>query len=270
MYNFLKKGLVLLLTVILTSGALVIPQTAYAEEEAAVIDKSELKNGILIVDYNDEGTASKVRITKGSSKYLYDLTDKARIPLQLGNGDYKIEVLVNVEGNMYRQVTAETVNYKGDDGRTVFLQSNEIVNWNSDMDAIKKAKILTKETKTDSEKVAAIYAYIVKNMDYDYKKAQTVESGYVPSIDKVYKTKTGICYDYSVLFAAMLRSVGVPVKVLMGTSSDVKEYHAWNQVYIKETKKWITVDTTIDSSLKNTNTDSMAKKESHYMIEKQY
>lgn len=269
MYNFLKKGLLFIIAAILIVGTVSVPEIAYAEDAGAVIDKSEIKNGIIIVDYKN-GTDSLVRITKDSSKYLYELSGEARVPLQLGNGDYKIEVLANIEGNKYRQVTAETVNYNGDNGKTVFLQSNEIVKWSSDMASIKKAKALTKKASTDTEKVAAIYSYIVKNIKYDYEKAKTVQSGYVPAIDDVYTEKEGICYDYAVLFAAMLRSVGVPAKVLMGTSTDVSEYHAWNQVYMKETKKWITIDTTIDAALKTAKADKMAKKASHYMVEKQY
>lgn len=268
MYNFLKKGLLFIVAVILLSESVYIPEMTYAAD-AAVIDKSEIKNGIIIVDYNNE-TTSLVRITKDSSKYIYDLSGEVRVPLQLGNGDYKIEVLENIEGNKYRQVAAETINYNDDNGKTVFLQSNEIVNWNSDMASIKKAKALTQNAVTDTEKVAAIYSYIVKNIKYDYEKAETVQNGYVPAIDDVYTAKEGICYDYAVLFAAMLRSVGIPMKVLMGTSTDVTEYHAWNQVYMKDTKKWITIDTTIDAALKTVNMDKMAKKVSHYSIEKQY
>lgn len=270
MYNFLKRSLLFALTVILLAGTVMAPNPVYAKRVETIIDKSELKNGIIIVDYNEKKTGSKIRVTKDDAQYQYDLSHKVRIPLQLGNGDYKVEVLEKIKGNKYRQVAEETVNYNDTDGKKVFLQSNIIINWNKDMAAVKKAKTLTKNAKTDSEKAAAIYTYIIKNIKYDNKKAQIVQDGYIPSVSNIYKTKKGICYDYSVLFAVMLRSVGVPAKVLMGTSTDVKEYHAWNQVYIKETEKWITVDTTIDAGLKKMNADSMVKKASHYVIEKQY
>ena len=50
------------------------------------------------------------------------------------------------------------------------------------------------------------------------------------------------------LFAAMLRSVGVPTKLIKGESSNVEGYHAWNEVYING--KWRIVDTSYDSQLK--------------------
>ncbi|MGN7382731.1 transglutaminase-like domain-containing protein [Paenibacillus sp. SAFN-117] len=58
-----------------------------------------------------------------------------------------------------------------------------------------------------------------------------------------------MCYGYSSLFAAMLRSVGIPAKLVMGHSQYVTEYHAWNEVYLNN--EWVTIDTTIDSGKSN-------------------
>ena len=81
--------------------------------------------------------------------------------------------------------------------------------------AIKKAKDLTKNVKNNQEKVKVIYDYVTKNIKYDDKKANTVETGYIPSIDETLKSQSGICYDYSVLTAAMLRSIDIPTKLVM-------------------------------------------------------
>jgi transglutaminase/protease-like cytokinesis protein 3 len=45
----------------------------------------------------------------------------------------------------------------------------------------------------------------------------------------------------------MLRSVGVPSKLVEGQSTYTSVYHAWNQIYVDE--KWVTVDTTVDAQL---------------------
>jgi len=34
----------------------------------------------------------------------------------------------------------------------------------------------------------------------------------------------------------MLRSVGVPAKMVKGYTTNFKEYHAWNEVYVND--KW--------------------------------
>ena len=51
----------------------------------------------------------------------------------------------------------------------------------------------------------------------------------------------------------MLRSVGVPTKLVMGRKNDIKEYHAWNQVYLADNNEWINIDTTYDAGLKKMN-----------------
>ena len=47
---------------------------------------------------------------------------------------------------------------------------------------------------------------------------------------------TGICFDYAALMAGMLRSQGVPCKLVIGYAGDV--YHAWISVWSEETG-WI-------------------------------
>ena len=79
----------------------------------------------------------------------------------------------------------------------------------------------------------------------------------------------GICYDYAVLFAAMLRSVDIPTKLSMGYKSDINYYHAWNQVYLNG--KWVNIDTTYDAAYAQEDlSTSMIKDAKEYRIEKTY
>ncbi len=269
MYNFLRKSMLFVLIAVFLISAAGYSITAQAAD--SFLDKSELEKGIVTVNYKtDAKSLAKVRVIKKSTQYIYDLKDGMRLPLQSGNGSYTIEILLNVEGNKYRKAAEETVEYITDNGKSIYLQSNAVVNWQSDMKAVAKAEKLTENAKTDSEKVLAVYNYIVKNVKYDTKKARTVEAGYIPSVNDIFKTNLGICYDYSVLFASMLRSVGVPVKVLMGTSSDVTEYHSWNQVYLSDKKSWILVDTTLDAGTAAKTISALSKDAGHYSADRQY
>ena len=75
--------------------------------------------------------------------------------------------------------------------------------------------------------------------------------------------KKGICFDYAALMASMLRSQGVPVKLVVGyTSQGV--YHAWINVWSEEGgwvegmiyfdgKIWKLMDPTYASSGKQSN-----------------
>ena len=55
-------------------------------------------------------------------------------------------------------------------------------------------------------------------------------------LDNVLAAKKGICFDYAALMTGMLRSQGVPCKLVVGYAGTV--YHAWINVWTEETG-WI-------------------------------
>ena len=57
---------------------------------------------------------------------------------------------------------------------------------------------------------------------------------------KTLSTGKGICFDYASLAAAMLRSQGIPTKLIFGYVSPDDVYHAWNMFYTEESG-WVTV-----------------------------
>jgi transglutaminase-like putative cysteine protease len=77
---------------------------------------------------------------------------------------------------------------------------------------------------------------VVENITYDKELASTVQIGYLPDVDRVLARRKGICFDYAALMASMLRSQGVPTKMVAGFVGEV--YHAWLDVYSPETG-WI-------------------------------
>ncbi|GAA0730918.1 hypothetical protein GCM10008905_32750 [Clostridium malenominatum] len=252
---------------------LLLPSTVvFGQASLSNIDKSQLNSGIVSVDYKyQKDVSAKVMISKGNKSYTYNLKSNNRFPLQFEDGEYTISILENVAGNKYKVVKKEKVTVNLTNKNEVFLQSIQIINWNKDMDPIKKAKELTKDIKDDKEKVKVIYNYIINNVSYDYNKAKNLPVDYVSSIEDTMKTSLGICYDYSVLLAAMLRSIDIPTKLIMGYKNDIKAYHGWNQVYLKDIGKWVTIDTTYDSIKKgNKESVSMIKNDRDYLVEKQY
>lgn len=260
----LNKRIVSLLLVIL----LLIPATAV--HAAVVVDKSQVESGIVSINYDTtKDVPFKIMVNKGSVNYFYDLNEDSVVPLQMGNGDYVVSILENTTGNKYRIVKRENVKVKLTNEQSVYLQSVQHINWNEDMEIIKKAKELTLNAKNDQEKLSAVYDYVVSNIKYDYKKYSTLSSGYIPSIEDVNKEGKGICYDYAVLTAAMLRSIDVPTKLIMGYKTGLSVYHAWNQVYIDD--QWVTVDTTLDApQVQGNRAPSIGKDSTLYSVLKEY
>ncbi|MCA0758368.1 transglutaminase-like domain-containing protein [Paenibacillus sp. N4] len=228
---------------------------AHAVETAGWIDISEIDRGVLTVNYAVKAEVkTKLMVTKGQERYTYNLYSGRsweHFPLQLGNGNYTVSLLENTEGNKYKVVKKQTVELNLKNGRDVFLNSVQNIAWTSSDSAIVKAADLTKNKKTDTEKAKAVYEYIISNIQYDNKLASQVPADYLPDIDRTIRTRKDICYGYASLFAAMMRSQGVPVKLTMGTSSYAKGYHAWNEAYLDG--KWVTIDTTVDAGLMRSN-----------------
>ena len=125
---------------------------------------------------------------------------------------------------------------------------------------------MVSEDTADVDALKQIYNYVVNNLTYDYDKAETVETGYLPDVDETLSTKTGICFDYAALTTAMLRSCDIPCKLQIGYTGDIK--HAWIDVYIRS-KGWVTgavsfngdswslMDPTFDSSADSDDTEAI-------------
>lgn len=242
-------------------------------DNGKVFDTSKVNSGTLGVRYlNTSGKRIKLMIEKGDSRYTYNLDGDGSLetfPLQSGNGEYTVSIMENTEGSKYRYLLTEKITVKASDSNSAYLSSVQMIKWNSKMAAIKKAAELTSGVSGDEAKVKKIYNYVVKNIRYDYDKLDNLPSTYIPSIDKTYKSKSGICYDFASLTAAMLRSVGIPTKLVMGYADGVNGYHAWNEVYMKG--KWVVIDTSYDSQMRENGAKySMIKSKSKYKSSKVY
>lgn len=214
------------------------------------INTKDISKGIVHISYISPNQARvKIMIEKGKDKYTYNLDSKGKVetfPLQLGNGNYKISILENTVGSKYKLIDTTTLELELSDPNKVYLNSIQNINWNTEMKAIKKSDGLNKGLTAATQKINKVYEYVVKEYSYDYKKLATLPTTYLPFIDKTYEEKTGICYDFSTLYASMLRSQGVPVKLVKGYSSNAEGYHAWNEAYNEKTKEWMIIDATYD------------------------
>jgi Transglutaminase-like enzymes, putative cysteine proteases len=239
---------------------------------ANLFDTGSTGIGLLKVNFKStSGKRIKLSVDKGGNKYIYNLTANGStelFSLQMGSGQYTFSILENTEGSKYQTLKSETVNVNISDPLKVYLNSIQNVYWTSSMRSIAKAKELASGKAGDQEKVNAIYNFVISNISYDNGKLSRVSSDYVPSIEDTYSTKKGICYDYASLFGAMLRSVGIPAKLVKGYTPNAQGYHAWNEVYIG---KWVVIDTTYDAQAKAAGVKAdMIKDSSQYSKSKEY
>ena len=246
----------------------------FARPDKALADSAVIVNsndGTARLTYNNEYDARVKLLVQliGGTQYKYDIPKGSvniNIPLTQGNGEYKFILCRNISGTKYAVMQTVSVTQTLAEDSRAYLASSYIVSWDETNAAIKKAQELAR--KGGSNKIKYIYEYVVKNYSYDYVKADNINdiaktTAYIPNVAKVFSEKKGICYDYSVLLASMLRSVGVPTKVITGYTPNAKVYHAWNNVYADS--RWNVIDATYDAQMYRAKLKySMYKKFSEY------
>lgn len=218
-----------------------------AEGDSEVqVDLSCVSEGYFGVVANSDARL-KLQVFKDSETYTYDIeqgTDQI-FPLQCGDGTYTIKVMKNVGGSSYYELYVTTADVKLDDPLDPYLRPNAYADYSESSDCVKKAAEMAESSGSESDFVGKVYDYICQKVEYDYQEAKTVESGYVPDPDEVMETGKGICFDYASLAASMLRSQGIPTKIIFGYVAPDNLYHAWNMFYTEE-KGWTTVEFSVD------------------------
>ena len=222
-------------------STLLLPEasgTSVKQNGKAGIDYSNVADGYVMARF----TASSekrlaVQVAGPTTTYTCYLTvgEWATFPLSDGNGNYKVTVLERVT-DKYAVVLSASIRVTLKDEFAPFLRPNQYVDYETAPKTIEKAAELTKGETEPLGKVEKIYNFVVETLSYDKGKAQTVKSGYLPVLDDVLAAKKGICFDYASLMAGMLRSQGVPCKLVVGYAGTA--YHAWINVWTEETG-WI-------------------------------
>lgn len=227
--------------------------SAFHEEEAqkkgnVSLDLSAVSQGYVAVAARSDSRL-KIQVIKGEATYTYDMASDGTpsiFPLQSGDGAYSFQVLENVTGSKYAKIYCVEKTVTLEDEFQPYLRPSNYVSYESDSACVRKAASLAKDAEDALDVVAAVYGYICKTVTYDTEKAKNVKSGYLPDPDETMQTGKGICFDYASLAAAMLRSQGIPTKVIFGYVSPNDVYHAWNMFYTEESG-WITVSYKVSS-----------------------
>lgn len=203
--------------------------------ETATIDASHTEEGYIMANYTGSNEKVKLQITGPDTiTYTYNLhgTEYEVFPLTAGDGNYTIGIYENVSDSKYAMALSTDISVALSDPLAPYLYPNQYVNFNASSLPIEKAASLAYSANTDLEVVEEIYNYMIEHFTYDYDKAASVTSGYLPVIDEVYQLGTGICFDYAAVIATMLRSQNIPTRLEVGYMQE--QYHAWISVYIQE------------------------------------
>lgn len=142
----------------------------------------------------------------------------------------------------------------GDEFNHILQRKYEVIDARIPSDIAEAAKQIAAPHAGDEAKAKALYQWVGSRVQYDYDKVQLYEEKRIwkeQSPEETFATRKGVCIDYSRLYAVMARSVGLDVKVVTGLGYDGQGGygpHAWNEVYLADSKEWVPLDSTWMSS----------------------
>lgn len=174
----------------------------------------------------------KLGVKKDSDIIYYDLNKRGEfelMPLQFGNGKYDFQLYINREGDYYNNAGLVSLYVKLKNPEAPFLIPNQFVNYSEDTSVVKIADDICK----DLDKEAAfekICRYVESRYIYDQMKALNVKPGTLPDIETTQAKRMGICQDFAAITVAMLRSQGIPAKLIVGRVG--LQRHAWVMVFL--------------------------------------
>jgi len=235
-----------------TETQLLLPEasaTVVYADAGVTIDASHTDQGYVMIRCEPSEKRLKARIATNAQTYYYDLPGGEAysvFPLQMGDGTYTVRVMEQVESDLYAVRFGVELQVALADETVPFLYPNQYVWYDANTKTVQKAHELARGLTNHKEIANRFYEYVVSHMTYDTKKAKSPPSGYLPNADDALDSGTGICFDYAALLAVMLRSEGIPTRMLIGTVTPENLYHAWNSVYLDG--NWVWMDPTLDST----------------------
>ena len=250
------------------SPAQALPATASFDESAAtgsngaLIDTSHASDGYVGASAQ-ASSRLKLLVLMGDATQTYDIPQDCTplvAPLTFGSGTYTIRVMQNTSGDSYVELARADADVELVDEFAPYLRPNVYCDYSEGSACVAKARELVASATNQGEALEAVCDYICSNISYDDDKAAQLQSssGYVPDPDDTLASGKGICFDYACLGAAMLRSQGIPTKIVTGYVSPDNIYHAWIEVYIDGTwvsaafsvqaKTWSRLDLTFASA----------------------
>lgn len=225
---------------------------------SGLIDMTNVSQGYIAAQCTAPADAKMSIVKDGGTGQgdIYSLDNTGSMnffPITGGDGNYTFILYLQLEGTQYEQFLVGTASVTLESAFAPFLVPSRIVDYNAESASVQQSHEITQNCATNLEVVQQVYSWIAGNITYDTDKANALAGSnvdYIPSPDETLQSRTGICYDYASLAAAMLRANGIPTKlikgdVLAGDAGSV--YHAWNMVWLEETG-WIAVELAVNQS----------------------
>jgi hypothetical protein len=158
-----------------------------------------------------------------------------------GSGYITIEDYIEYAKEI-KPLTPEEQDYR-DYEITKYTSSNSLIDLETNEIVISKAVELRESSDSNEEFIDKVYK-LIRSMEYDqelFDKNKETGRLYIPDINSKFEESKGICVDKSWMVALMLRSQGIPTKIVDGYQEFIGA-HSWNEVLING--QWVHIDAT--------------------------
>ena len=212
------------------------PGEEVSGNEFASLDSSRTEEGYIQVCYSGDAARARLQLLDPEGVlYTYCLRPGVPevLPLTGGQGTYNVTVLENAFDNIYAVTWSGELEAEQVDEFKPYLYPNQYVWYTAGSRVYALGAELSRQSGDDLQYVEKVYDYVVENVDYDHELAANIPTDYLPDVDRTLETGKGVCLDYAALMTALLRSQGIPSKLVVGYSGQL--YHAWISVYLEET-----------------------------------
>lgn len=215
----------------------------------AYIDTSNLAHGYVGARAVNQNRL-KFQVLKDGMAYNYDISNDGIpiiCPLNMGDGTYEFRVMQNTSGSSYVQLYSTNADVRMENEFQPYLRPNVFCQFDEDSLCVQQARELASSASNEGDVVKSVYEWLTSNISYDTEKAEMLAdtTGYIPIPDSTLNSRTGICFDYASLAAAMFRSLGIPCQIITGYVSPDNIYHSWNMIYINGT--WVSAKISVES-----------------------
>ena len=204
------------------------------KDNELTVDASHADQGyVMAYPTNPTKHHLKLRIKNGKTVLDYDLKEDGTsvvIPLQLGSGAYEVSLFINVKGKKYSAGGKLNLDVQLASDTICFLYPNQYVDYNLETAAVQKANELAGGLSKPEDIYRAVTGFIESEFSYDFVRAKKIKAAVLPEIDGCFESRAGVCQDLSAVMVCMLRTQGVPAKLMIGYVG--KYYHAWTTAYV--------------------------------------
>ena len=207
-------------------------------DETFEIDTAHGGEGYIAVTAKSTRRIKLQVISERGSEIVYNVPNTGEVsyyPLSDGSGNYTLRLMRKItedpKDTSYARVLQKSFTAELFDEFQPFLRPSTYVWFTGYSVCVNEAAALCAGLSDDDEKIERINSFVIERLYYDETLDEGEEQGFIRDPDAILAAGRGQCLDYAVLAAAMLRSQGIPAKVVYGPVTGVEGIHAWNMVY---------------------------------------